>query len=171
MIATPPLLAGAVKLTVASVSPAVAVPIVGAPGTTALTVNDWLTCVAARYDAVPSSSARIVQVPAVTKVSAPLLVIVHTPVVADENVTVSVDVAVAVNTGVVPKFCAPGLLNVMVFDAFGVTLFDAADALPVPALFSALAVKVYATPFVRPVTVIGLPAPVALMLPGLDVTV
>ena len=39
----PPLLAGAVKLTDAVVSPPVALPIVGAPGTTALTVKDWLT--------------------------------------------------------------------------------------------------------------------------------
>jgi hypothetical protein len=47
VIDAPPLLVGAVKVTVAAVSPAVAVPIVGAPGTTALTVNVWLTCGAA----------------------------------------------------------------------------------------------------------------------------
>jgi uncharacterized membrane protein YqaE (UPF0057 family) len=44
----PPLLAGAVKVMVACVLPAVAVPMVGAPGTTALTVNVWLTSGAAR---------------------------------------------------------------------------------------------------------------------------
>ena len=43
----PPVLAGAVKLTDAVVSPAVALPILGAPGTTALTVKERLTVVAA----------------------------------------------------------------------------------------------------------------------------
>ena len=53
----------------------------------------------------------------------------------------------------------------------GVTLLDAADAAPVPIAFVALTVKVYAVPFVRPVTVIGLAAPVAVIVPGLEVTV
>ena len=53
----------------------------------------------------------------------------------------------------------------------GVTLLEAADAGPVPIALVAVTVKVYAVPFVRPVTVIGLDAPVAVMLPGLDVTV
>ena len=44
----PPLDAGAVKVTVAWVSPAVAVPMVGAFGATAFTVNERLTGVAAR---------------------------------------------------------------------------------------------------------------------------
>ena len=70
----------------------------------------------------------MVQEPAVTKVKAPPLVIVHTPVVLELNVGVRLDDAVAVNVGVVPKFCAPGVLKVMVCGALGVTLFDAADA-------------------------------------------
>ena len=44
----PPFDAGAENVTLACVFPAVAVPMVGAPGTTAFTVNDRLTCVAAR---------------------------------------------------------------------------------------------------------------------------
>ncbi|WP_211209726.1 hypothetical protein, partial [Uliginosibacterium gangwonense] len=67
---------------------------------------------------------------------------------------------VAVNVGVVPKFCAPGLAKVMVCDVLGVTLFEAAEAEPVPALFVAVTVKVYAVPLVSPVTVIGLVPPV-----------
>ena len=88
MIALPPLLAGAVKVTDACALPAVAVPIVGAPGTLA-----------------------------------------------------------------------------------GVTLFDAADAAPVPTAFVAVTVNVYAVPLVRPVTVIGEAEPVPVSPPGLEVTV
>ena len=47
VIVAPPLLAGAVKLTEACVFPAVATPIVGAPGTTATIENDCATCGAA----------------------------------------------------------------------------------------------------------------------------
>jgi hypothetical protein len=53
----------------------------------------------------------------------------------------------------------------------GVTEFDAADATLVPAEFVALTVKVYAVPLVKPVTVSGEEAPVAVRLPGLEVTV
>jgi hypothetical protein len=53
----------------------------------------------------------------------------------------------------------------------GVTWFDTLDGTLVPAEFVALTVKVYAVPFVSPETVIGLPAPVAVMLPGDEVTV
>src|SRR3989344_5391008 len=44
----PPMSVGAVNATDAWVSPAMAVPMVGAPGTMALTVKDRLTCVAGR---------------------------------------------------------------------------------------------------------------------------
>ena len=53
----------------------------------------------------------------------------------------------------------------------GVTELDAEEAEPVPALLVAVTVKVYAVPFVRPVTVIGLAEPVAVIPPGDDVTV
>ena len=68
--------------------------------------------------------------------------IVHTPVVLELNVGVRPEVAVAVNVGLVPKFCAPGLLKSMYCGALGVTLFDAADAVPVPAELVAVTVKV-----------------------------
>jgi hypothetical protein len=43
----------------------------------------------------------------------------------------------------------------------GVTELLAADAGPIPTAFVAVTVKVYGVPFVRPVTVIGLPVEVA----------
>ena len=84
----------------------------------------------------------IVQLPAVTNVRAPVEVIVQTPVVDDVNVGVDPDDAVAVNVGVVPKFCAPGFANVIVWVPFGVIAFDAADGEPVPAEFVAVNVNV-----------------------------
>jgi hypothetical protein len=55
--------------------------------------------------------------------------------------------------------------------ATGVTLFEAALAGLVPPGVDAVTVKVYAVPLVSPVTVIGDDDPVAVILPGLDVTV
>jgi hypothetical protein len=52
----------------------------------------------------------------------------------------------------------------------GVTLFDGADAGPVPAEFVAVTVKVYAVPLVSPVTGRGLDVPADEKPPGLDVT-
>lgn len=59
----------------------------------------------------------------------------------------------------------------MICAAAGVTGLLAADAAPVPALLVAVAVKVYATPLVRPDTCSGLPPPAAVIPPGLAVTV
>ena len=81
---------------------------VGAPGNAALTVKVWLTCGAAAYVALPAWFAWIVQLPTVTKVSAPPLVMVQTAVVADVNATVRPELVVALSVGVVPKVCAPG---------------------------------------------------------------
>jgi hypothetical protein len=53
----------------------------------------------------------------------------------------------------------------------GITLFDATDAAPTPALFVAVTLKLYVVPLVSPVTVIGLPVPVPVIPPGLEVTV
>jgi hypothetical protein len=111
----------------------------------------------------------IVQVPVLTKVSAPPLVTVQTPVVLEEKVTVSPEEAVAASVGVVPKFCVPGLLNVIVCGARGVTEPEAAEALPVPAEFVAVTLKVYAVPLVSPVTVQGEAAQVPVLPPGLEV--
>ena len=84
----------------------------------------------------------MVQVPALMKVSAPPLVIVHTAVVDEVKVGDSPESEVAVNVGVAPKFCGPGLLKVIVCVALGVMLLDAAEAGPVPAELSAVTVKV-----------------------------
>jgi hypothetical protein len=167
----PPLDSGAENVTTAWPSPATAETEVGAPGTTGFTEKLWATVEAADHATLPTCAASIVQVPAVTKTSAPPVVIVHTSVVDDEKVTVKPDVAVAVRVGVVPKSFAPGLLKVMVWVPFGVTLLEAAEARLVPTLLAAVTVKVYVVPLVRPVTVIGLPVPVAVMEPGLDATV
>lgn len=53
----------------------------------------------------------------------------------------------------------------------GVTLLLAALAGPVPVAFVAVTVNVYAVPVVRPDTVIGEEDPVAVIPPGLEVTV
>ena len=98
----PPVLTGAVNATLAWVSPAIAVPIVGAAGATGLIVNEWLTCGAGWKLPSPAWPALIVQVPAATKVRMPPDVIVQTPVVADVKVTVSPELAVAASVGEVP---------------------------------------------------------------------
>ncbi|MNL28585.1 hypothetical protein D3C87_1502340 [compost metagenome] len=66
----------------------------------------------------------IVHVPVETKVRRPLLVIVQVPVVREVKIGVKPESLLAVSVGVVPNVCGPGLLNVSVCDAFGVTLFD-----------------------------------------------
>ena len=53
----------------------------------------------------------------------------------------------------------------------GVTLLEAVEALEVPTEFVAFTVKVYAVPFVSPVTVNGEVTPLTEMFPGLEVTV
>ena len=53
----------------------------------------------------------------------------------------------------------------------GITADEAADATELPTAFVATTVKVYDVPFVNPVTFMGEVAPVAVKLPGLDVTV
>jgi len=53
----------------------------------------------------------------------------------------------------------------------GVTLLDAPDALLVPTVLVAVTVNVYAVPFVKPVTVMGLVEPLPVNPPCEDVTV
>ena len=56
--------------------------------------------------------------------------------------------------------------------ATGVTAFDAADAVPVPALLVAVTVKVYDVPLVSPVTVVdSVVPPTVTTWPALDRTV
>ena len=54
VIATPPLDEGAVNATVACSSPAVAVPMAGAPGRTAMTVKLWVTSAAGKKKSLPA---------------------------------------------------------------------------------------------------------------------
>ena len=83
----------------------------------------------------------MVQVPAVTKVKmVPLTV--QTPLVLELKLTVRPESAVALNVGVVPKFCDPGLVKVIVWFALGVTAFDAAEATLLPMALVAVTVKV-----------------------------
>ena len=84
----------------------------------------------------------MLQVPVLSKVSTPALVTVHTALVLLVKLTASAEVLVATKVGAAPKLCGPGLAKVMVCVPFGVTLLDAADALPVPALLVAVTVKV-----------------------------
>ena len=116
----------------------------------------------------------MVQVPVVTKLSVPPVVMVHTPVVAEVKLTVKLDVAVADSVGDAPKFCAPGLLKVIDCVPLGTTLFEAAEAGPMPFALVAVTVKVYEVPLVRPVIVIGHadgPAQLPVIPKGLDVAV
>lgn len=78
----------------------------------------------------------------------------------------------AVKVTVAPPFPATAVTPVGVPGTeTGVTPADGRDAVPVPSTFVAVTVNVYAVPFVNPVTVIGLAVPVAVIPPGLDVTV
>jgi hypothetical protein len=91
------------------------------------------------------------------------LVIAEPPLEAG---TVHVTVAWALPAVAVPIVGAPGIVN-------GVTELEAADAVLDPTKFLALTVNVYGVPFVRPITVAVriFPTTVAVMLPGLEVTV
>jgi hypothetical protein len=64
----------------------------------------------------------------------------------------------------VPIVGAPGTVA-------GVTEFEAELSKLLPLVFVAITVKVYAVPLVRPDTVIGLPEPVPVKPPELEVTV
>ena len=135
------------------------------------TVNDWDTCGAVAYALFPGWFALMVQVPLATKLNAPDEVTAHTAGVAELKATGRPELTVAVNMGEVPKTCEPGLLKVIVWPACGVTAFEAAESAPVPAELVAVKVKVYAIPFVSPVTVQGEAAQVPVRPPGADVAV
>ena len=67
---------------------------------------------------------------------------VQTPVVLELNTGVSPELAVAARVGAVPKLCAPGLLKLMLWFAFGTTELDGADGELVPTALMACTVKV-----------------------------
>ena len=79
--------------------------------------------------------------PVVTKLKAPTLVMLHTPVVDELKVGVKLELALALSVGVVPKFCAPGLLKEIVCAALGVIALEAPEAAPTPVELVAVTVK------------------------------
>nr|WP_263864072.1 hypothetical protein [Paenibacillus lycopersici] len=186
VIALPPSLAGAVKLTVAVPFPAIAVTPVGAPGTpigaTGVTLADAadptdspteFVAVTWNVYAVPFVNPVTVIGPAVVLVSVTfpgLDVTVYSVIVLPPSLAGAVKLTVAVPFPAiaVTPVGAPGTP----IGATGVTLADAADPTDSPTEFVAVTWNVYAVPFVNPVTVIG-PAVVlvSVTFPGLDVTV
>jgi hypothetical protein len=86
--------------------------------------------------------ASIEQVPAVRNVIVVPLATVQVPVVVEVNETSRPALLTAVREGVVPNILVPGLVNVIVWAARGITLFEAVLAVPVPALFVAVTVNV-----------------------------
>jgi hypothetical protein len=161
MIAEPPSLAGAVNATVACALPAVAVPMVGAPGT------PWGVTLFEGAEAAPvptelvALTVNVYDVPFVRPVTVQGDV-AHVPVCPPEDVAVyerivappllpggvKLTVACALPAVALPIVGASGTVA-------GVTLLEAADAGPVPIAFVAVTVNVYAVPFARPVTVQG----------------
>jgi hypothetical protein len=148
VMAAPPSLAGGVKLTVAWALPAVAVPIVGAPGVVAgvtLLDADEAGPVPAAFVAV---TVKVYAVPFVRPVTVHGEV-AQVPVCPPEDVAVyemiaeppllaggvKVTAACALPPVAVPIVGAPGTVA-------GVTLLEAADAGPVPTAFAAVTVKV-----------------------------
>jgi hypothetical protein len=96
----------------------------------------------------------------------PLGVMVIVPLYALSGVTVKL-----VDALLTEPDDGPVKVKVVAGGIAGVTLFEALDALPVPALLVAVTVNVYGVPLVSPVTVIGEALPVAVMPFGAEVTV
>jgi hypothetical protein len=182
VIAEPPLLAGAVKATLACALPAVAVPMVGAPGIVAgVVLFD-----AADAGPVPSALVAVTVKVYAVPFASPVTVIevqgaAHVPVnppgdevavyerIAEPPSLAGAEkatLACALPPVAVPTTGAPGA-------PCGITPFEAAEAAPVPAEFVAVTANVYVVPFVRPLTVIELQGAVhvPVMPPGEDVAV
>ncbi len=85
------------------------------------------------------------------------------------SATVAVPIVTGVNSPTALTVTSVGA--VIARPLAGVTLFEAAEAALLPAELVATTVNVYAVPLVRPVTVIGLALPVAVIPPGVEVTV
>ena len=120
----PPLLAGGVNETLSCLPAiAVAVPMVGAPGTVAPMAKPRTTCAAVWKLVLPAWSAAMVQVPAAIVVSASAAT-VQMVGVKDVKATVRPELAVATNVCVpLPrKGSVPGLLKVIVWPPLGAEL-------------------------------------------------
>ena len=110
------------------------------PGTTIAKVCS--TCAAGWKAASPAWLASMLQFPGASEVNWPAVVTVHTLGVAEVKLTRSVELADATKIGDVPKFCAPGLLKVMLWVPIGVTEFEGPEGPPGPALLVAVTVNV-----------------------------
>jgi len=95
----------------------------------------------------------VLQTTPLTETDAPPSLVIFPPLLAPVTVILLIAVVVTVGTGT------------------GITADEAAEATELPTELVATTVKVYDIPFVKPVTVSGELAPVAVKLPGLDVTV
>jgi hypothetical protein len=179
----PPSLDGAAKVTLACALPAVAVPIVGAPGRpngvalleaaddgpvptplAAVTVNVYAVPLASPETVIEPHGAPHVPMKPPGDDVAVYAVIAEPPLLAG---AVNVTLACALPAVAVPIVGAPGTVA-------GVTLFDAAEGALPPTALLAVTVKVYAVPLARPVTVIGpqaAPLQLALNPPGEEVAV
>jgi hypothetical protein len=182
VIAEPPLLAGAVKATLAWALPAVAMPIVGAPGApsgttpfeeaegvpvpaalVAVTVNVYEVPFVSPSTVIALHGAMHVPVMPPGEEVAVYEVIAAPPSLAG---AVKSTVACALPGDAMPIVGAPGTVA-------GVAPFDAADAGPVPIAFVAVTLNVYVVPFTRPVTSIDVQGAVQVpvIVPGEDVAV
>lgn len=124
-----------------------------------------VVAVTSTVPAVPAGATAVIDVALFTV----KLVAAVTP-----NVTaVAFDKPVPVIVIVVPAVSGPdaGLIPVTVGAATGVTEFEAAEAILVPAEFVAATVNVYAVPFSSPATVQGEVAQIPTLPPGDDVAV
>jgi hypothetical protein len=177
VIADPPLLVGAVNVTVARAFPAVAVPIVGAPGPVE-GVTEFegelgkllpvaFVAITVKVYAVPLvSPVTVIGLVEPVPVILPGVEVAVYPVIADPPLlagAVNVTIACALPAVAIPIVGVPGTVE-------GVTEFEAALAGLFPLAFVAITVKVYAVPLVSPVTIMGLAAPFAVILPGVEVT-
>jgi hypothetical protein len=177
-MAEPPLLAGAVNVTVACAFPIVAIPIVGGSGTVegvtafeaelARPVPFPLVAFTVKVYVVPlDRPATVIGLAEPEPVSPPGLEVTVYPVMAEPPSLVgplNVTDACAFPAVAIPIVGAPGTVE-------GITEFEAALAGPVPMEFVAVTVKVYVVPLIKPFTVIGLDEPVPTNPLGLDVTV
>jgi hypothetical protein len=178
VMAAPPVLDGAVKLTDTCPSPRTPLTLVGAPGTVAGVTADDAALAGPDPTSFVAVTVNVYAVPLVNPVTTSGLLDPVAVAPSGEAVTVK------------PVMAAPPLLDgaVKLTDTWpsprtpltpvgapgnvaGVTPDDAALAGPVPTSFVAVTVNVYAVPLVNPVTTSGLAAPVAVAPSGAAVTV
>ena len=183
-MALPPVLAGALKVTLACALPAVATTFVGAPGTVAgVTLFEAADC-ALDPIALVATTRKVYAVPFVRPVTMCVVAVVpallSTPPAGVEVTVYPVIALPPLLTGGVKLTLACAFPPVAVTEVgapgtvAGVTLFDAADGALEPAALVATTVKAYEVPFTRLVitwVVDVLPALLSTPPAGFEVTV